>query len=213
VGEFRIDGHLLTTCTLGYCPPVFSTTKALKDVEDSQGFELAMSSSRQRRHTALLNDIPVDILDALTQSDLSVLNYLDRLAQEVGGGACTASIPKIAMACKISARQVQLSVGRLVAAHLVEKVGYDLSNADRRKRGTIYKVLTAKVPEERGLSRREAIRVMGLVVDACIALHHSIGQLAQMLQTPARRRRTEALLRRLSKDVRELVEVLNGDVQ
>src|SRR3712207_5083781 len=111
-----------------------------------------MSISRQRRHTALLSDIPVDILDALTHSDLSVLNYLDRLARETGEGACTASIPKIAMACDISARQVQISVGRLAAARLVEKIGYDLSNADKLKRGTIYKVLTAKVPKEKGLS-------------------------------------------------------------
>lgn len=100
-----------------------------------------MSSSQQRRHTALLNDIPADILDALTQSDLAVLNYLDKSARDGGGDVCTASIPRMADACGISERQVQISAKKLMDAELIKRIDYDFSNSDRSKRGTVYKVL------------------------------------------------------------------------
>jgi hypothetical protein len=141
VGGLRPHSHLLTTRTFG-CPlPIFSTAKDLRDVEDPQDTESAMTSSRQRRHTALLNRIPVGIVDSLTQSDIAVLNYLDKLTSGGRRTVCTASIPRMSDACGISERQVQISVKRLIDAELVERLGYDVSNPDRAKRGTVYKVL------------------------------------------------------------------------
>jgi DNA-binding Lrp family transcriptional regulator len=119
-----------------------------------------MSSSHQRRHTALLNDIPAEILDALTQSDLAVLNYLDELALEGAGDACAASIPKMADACGISERQVQISAKRLIDAELIKRVGYDFSNPDRSKRGTVYRVLYKVGGAERTAAVKERKRTI-----------------------------------------------------
>jgi hypothetical protein len=65
--------------------------------------------------------------------------------------------PKIAIACKISKRQVQISTKRLIEAGLLERVGYDFGNPDRTKRGTIYRLLInqtkiAHSREEKGKS-------------------------------------------------------------
>jgi predicted transcriptional regulator len=76
----------------------------------------------------------------LRQSDKTVWRYLSRLSQ--GGDVCTASIPKIAQACSLSQRQVQISVGRLIEAGLIRRVGYDFGNPNRARRGSIYKMLS-----------------------------------------------------------------------
>jgi hypothetical protein len=160
VGGLCPDNHLLTTRALGSTPPVFSTAKDLRDVEDPQDTESVMTSSRQRRHTALLNKIPVGTLDSLTQSDIAVLNYLDKLAREGRRDACTASIPRMADACGISERQVQISVKRLIDAELIERLGYDFSNANRAKRGTIYKVLLRAGGEQQTVIGKERKRTI-----------------------------------------------------
>ena len=108
-----------------------------------------MTSSRQRRHTASLNYTSTDIINALTQSDVAVLNYLDELAREGGGEACTASIPKIACACGISERQVQISTARLIEAKLLKRIGYDFGNPNKAKRGSVFKVLVGEFRRER----------------------------------------------------------------
>lgn len=77
----------------------------------------------------------------LKSTDQAVLKYLDELSQQSEGETCTASIPRIASSCDISERQAQISIRRLIAAGLLERVGYDLGNPEREKRGTIYKVL------------------------------------------------------------------------
>jgi DNA-binding Lrp family transcriptional regulator len=84
----------------------------------------------------------------LRRSDQAVLKYLDELTRRGDGETCTASIPEIAGACSISERQVQISTRRLIEAGLLERVGYDLSNADRAKRGTVYKVLSPSEEHE-----------------------------------------------------------------
>jgi DNA-binding Lrp family transcriptional regulator len=78
----------------------------------------------------------------LRRSDQAVLKYFNESTRRGGRETCTASIPEIASACSISERQVQISTRRLIEAGLVERVGYDLSNADRSKRGTVYKLLS-----------------------------------------------------------------------
>lgn len=76
---------------------------------------------------------------ALKRSDLAVWTYLDDLTQ--GGDTCTASIPKIAGVCKISERQVQISVGRLINSGVIKRIGYDFGNSVREKRGTVFKII------------------------------------------------------------------------
>jgi DNA-binding Lrp family transcriptional regulator len=100
-----------------------------------------MTRCRPRRHIPLRELIPKSILDAFTQSDLAVLKYLDKLAREKDGEACTASIPRIASACGISERQVQICTTRLIEAKLLKRVGYDFGNPNKAKRGSIYKIL------------------------------------------------------------------------
>lgn len=80
----------------------------------------------------------------LRLTDQTVLEYLDELTMNSNGETCTASIPKIASACNISERQVQISTKRLIDAGLIKRIGYDFSNPDRVKRGTVYKVLTQR---------------------------------------------------------------------
>lgn len=77
----------------------------------------------------------------LKRTDSAVLKYLHEITPEGDGATCKASIPKIANACSISERQVQICTNRLIKAGLIERIGYDLGNADRLKRGTIYKLL------------------------------------------------------------------------
>jgi DNA-binding Lrp family transcriptional regulator len=77
----------------------------------------------------------------LKSSDKAVLKYLDEMARTSRAETCTVSIPKIASGCNISKRQVQISTRRLIEAELIERIGYDFSNHDLTKRGTIYKVL------------------------------------------------------------------------
>jgi DNA-binding Lrp family transcriptional regulator len=80
------------------------------------------------------------IYPALKSSDRAVLRHLLERARAGNGDTCTASIPRIANACDISERQVQISTRRLIDARLIERLGYDFSNPDRSKRGTVYRV-------------------------------------------------------------------------
>lgn len=141
----------------------------------------------------------------LKRTDKAVLRYLERIARRNRSSLCKSSLPKIAAACDISARQVQISVGRLIAVRLVERVGYDLRHPDKGERGTIYKVLTAEIPGADSLSKREVMRVMRLLVDVCSALHDCIGRLAPLLNPGScTGKRTAELLRRLDGHVAEL---------
>lgn len=76
----------------------------------------------------------------LKSSDRAVLRHLLERVQAGNGETCTVSIPRIASACDISERQVQISTRRLIDARLIERLGYDFSNPDRSKRGTVYRV-------------------------------------------------------------------------
>lgn len=98
-----------------------------------------------------------DYQASLKRTDKAVLKYLVEVTRAGDGETCTASIPKIASACKISKRQVQISTKRLIGARLIERVGYDFGNPDRTKRGTIYKLLIRQAKmkhstEEKGKS-------------------------------------------------------------
>lgn len=76
----------------------------------------------------------------LRSTDRAVLRHLLERVRAGNGETCTVSIPRIASACDISERQVQISTRRLIDARLIERLGYDFSNPDRSKRGTVYRV-------------------------------------------------------------------------
>lgn len=82
---------------------------------------------------------PDKAFTSVKRSDLSVWRYLANIAQ--AGDTCTASIPSIAGACNISQRQVQISLGRLINSGVIKRIGYDLGNPDRAKRGTVFRIL------------------------------------------------------------------------
>lgn len=103
---------------------------------------LLLRMSDQKRHSGSLTlALKEPVSDSLRPTDQTVLKYLSELTLNGGGECCTASIPKIASACCISERQVQISTKRLIDVELLERIGYDFSNPDRSKRGSIYKVL------------------------------------------------------------------------
>ena len=110
----------------------------------------------------------------LTSADKRVLSYLHRMIQIGNGETCTASIPNIASACAISQRQVPISTGRLMRADLLERVGYDLGNSDRRKRGTIYKVITKRLDN---LLQPQVAGAINILLDGSEALYACIEQL------------------------------------
>lgn len=91
----------------------------------------------------------------LKASDRAVLRHLLERARAGNGETCTISIPRIASACDISERQVQISTRRLIEARLIERLGYDFSNPDRSKRGTLYRVHRVHA-EARSSKGREA---------------------------------------------------------
>lgn len=88
----------------------------------------------------------------LKSTDQAVFKYLAEQTQR-SGETCIASIPSIASACDISERQVQISTRRLIEAGLIARIGYDFSNPDRLKRGTIYKVLAYKLKSQEQTKR------------------------------------------------------------
>lgn len=95
--------------------------------------------NEKQRLSLYLKDEECEPFKKLKRTDHAVLLYLEKLAK--GNDTCTASIPKIASACNISQRQVQISAGRLIALGLIRRVGYDFGNPDQAKRGTVYKIL------------------------------------------------------------------------
>jgi DNA-binding Lrp family transcriptional regulator len=98
---------------------------------------------------------------SLKRTDKAVLKYLDEITQPSDGRTCTVSIPKIANACKISERQVQISTKRLIEAGLIERLGYDFGNPDRTQRGTIYKLLIRQSETKHSIEgRRKSIKLL-----------------------------------------------------
>lgn len=96
--------------------------------------------------------------NGLKSSDRAVLEYLRELAHSAGGNTCTASIPNIAGGSGVSERQVQISTKRLINAGLLDRMGYDFSNPDLTKRGTIYRVAHDDGDEQREVVREERKR-------------------------------------------------------
>lgn len=97
----------------------------------------------------------------LKRTDKAALTYLKELAQLSDTDTCLTSNPKIASACNISTRQVQISIQRLIAAGYINRVGYDFINPDRTKRGTTYKILTSPTDTQQPTKEKaKAIRFL-----------------------------------------------------
>lgn len=97
----------------------------------------------------------------LTPSDKAVLKYLSEMLNDSDDETYTVSISRIAMACDISKRQVQISTGRLISTGLIERIGYDFGNPDKTRRGAIYKGLKSE-PNTKRLTneRRRTIKLL-----------------------------------------------------
>ncbi len=78
----------------------------------------------------------------LHPSDKVMLDFLTRLCAATGKDYTPPiGIQTISERCDISQRTVQTCGDRLVAANRIERVGYDVGNRDRAKRGMVYRVL------------------------------------------------------------------------
>lgn len=99
-------------------------------------------------------------LASLKTTDKAVLKHLQKLARSDDENTCTVSIPKIASACGISQRQVQISTNRLIKGGLLKRQGYDFSNPDRTKRGTVYKLLSPESGDNQEVSKVDKKRAI-----------------------------------------------------
>lgn len=120
-------------------------------------------SSRNRNHAGSGYPQGEDLRAGLKPSDRAVLEYLRELAHSAGGDMCTASIPNIALGSGVSERQVQISSKRLIGAGLVRRMGYDFSNPDLTKRGTIYKVMLEEesaLKEDRPEGKKRSVKFL-----------------------------------------------------
>lgn len=99
-------------------------------------------------------------LASLKTTDKAVLKHLQTLARSDNENTCTVSIPKLADACGISQRQVQISANRLIKVGLLRRKGYDFSNPDRTKRGTVYKLLSPKSKDNQEVSQVDKKRAI-----------------------------------------------------
>jgi hypothetical protein len=78
----------------------------------------------------------------LHPSDKVMLDFLTRLCAATGKDYTPpVGIHTISERCDISQRTVQTCGDRLIAANRIERVGYDVGNRDRAKRGMVYRVL------------------------------------------------------------------------
>jgi hypothetical protein len=78
----------------------------------------------------------------LHPSDKVMLDFLTRLCAATGKDYTPPiGIQTISERCDISQRTVQTCGDRLIEANRIERVGYDVGNRDRAKRGMVYRVL------------------------------------------------------------------------
>jgi len=94
--------------------------------------------------TATPNGISDHLNRTLELSDQSVLSRLYRLTWGFHRDTCTVSNATLGDACNISSKQVQRSAHRLQQRGLIEVLGYDFDNPDKKKRGVIYRMLLPK---------------------------------------------------------------------
>jgi hypothetical protein len=92
-------------------------------------------------YTRVSNDLLDRILPTLDTYDQVVLMRLYRLSRGFSSDTCRVSVPTLAKACRVSERQVRISVGRLEARELIQRVEQDFGNKDKALRGTVFRIL------------------------------------------------------------------------
>jgi hypothetical protein len=92
-------------------------------------------------YTRVSNDLLDRILPTLDTYDQVVLMRLYRLSRGFSSDTCRVSVPTLAKACHVSERQVRISVGRLEARELIQRVEQDFGNKDKALRGTVFRIL------------------------------------------------------------------------
>lgn len=123
---------------------IFSGAKGRSAASKKSGATRSASKSGRRKKVSRVITVEASGIKqayaASKRSDRDVYDYLK--GKQAGGKAVVAGIPEIASSAGVSARQVQISIGRLIQVGLLERLGYDFGNADLSKRGTIYKVIS-----------------------------------------------------------------------
>jgi hypothetical protein len=148
--------------------------------------------SRRKRHPAQHeSSTGTAQWESLRRTDRGVLIHLSQLQKASGGENCTAGLPGISAGAGVSQRQAQISVNRLIKAGFLRRVGYDLGNPVRARRGTVYKVLIlADVPADVPFAEvREAIKFL----------------LATQVRASARMERIEAAQENATEQIADLV--------
>lgn len=91
--------------------------------------------------TPLPNEIDDRIMRLIDAYEQTVLRRLYRLSWGFGSDTCRVGLQTLATACNISKKQAQRSVDKLIGRGLVERVGYDLGNRQKKERGSILRIL------------------------------------------------------------------------
>jgi hypothetical protein len=91
-------------------------------------------------YTTVPNDIWDEVMPTLNVYDQAVLWRLYRLTRGHHADTCRVGLERLAKACNIGKRQISTSLDRLVKIGLVERVGADFGNPNKKDRGGIYKV-------------------------------------------------------------------------
>jgi hypothetical protein len=91
-------------------------------------------------YTSVPNDVWDEVMPTLNVYDQAVLWRLYRLTRGHRSDTCRVGLEKLGKACNIGKRQVSTSLDRLVKTGLVERVGADFGNPNKKDRGGIYKV-------------------------------------------------------------------------
>lgn len=104
------------------------------------------------------NGILDRVLPTLNPYDQLILLRLYRLSRGFGKEECTVGYQTLAVACNMSARQVQISVDRLILAGWIERAGMEQGGQSRQSRGSVYRInLPGASTKERGAIVRGAI--------------------------------------------------------
>jgi len=97
-------------------------------------------------YTATPNDLWDEVMPTLHAYDQVVLWQLYRLTRGHHRDTCIVGYERLAKRCNISKSQVIRSADRLKTIGLIDQLGSDISNPDRKLRGNIYRV---NLPEGR----------------------------------------------------------------
>ncbi len=115
-------------------------------VEESSRVE---KSTIVKGWTRVPNHLLDVILKTLHPTDQIVLLRLARLSYGFKSETCCVGYGSLAKACNISTKQAAISVGRLLAAGRIERLGVEQGGAVKQERGTTYRIVLPEATMEK----------------------------------------------------------------